>query len=154
LSERWPKEKSAKPKRVLDASQVTQIDILEEYQLLLVLSNKTLSSYPLEALYVSESQNPLARRPKKIQGHSNFFKAGIGLGRHLVCSVKTSAMSTTIKVYEPMDNLAKRQKTPLGRMFQGGQDALKLFKVLSCCVRSHPYVTDSFRLHLGILYSC
>ncbi|KAL2010279.1 hypothetical protein VTN00DRAFT_6086 [Thermoascus crustaceus] len=129
LADRWPKDKSAKPRRVLEISQVTQIDTLEEYQLLLVLANKTLSSYPMEALEATEGQNPLARRPKKIQGHANFFKAGIGLGRHLVCSVKTSALSTTIKVFEPMDNLAKGKKKPaLSKMFQGGQDTLKPFK--------------------------
>jgi RHO1 GDP-GTP exchange protein 1/2 len=129
LSDRWPKDKSVRPKRILDANQVTQIDTLEEYQLLLVLSNKTLTSYPLEALDLTD-QNPLAKRPRKIQGHANFFKAGIGLGRHLVCSVKTSALSTTIKVYEPMDNLSKGKKKPaISKMFQGGQDALKPFKV-------------------------
>ena len=129
VSDRWPKDKSAKPKRVLDASSVTQIDMLEEYQLLLVLSNKTLTSYSLEALDTT-NQNPLAARPKKIQGHANFFKAGIGLGRHLVCSVKTSALSTTIKVYEPMDNLVKgKKKGAMSKMFQNSQDALKPFKV-------------------------
>ncbi|OJD24307.1 hypothetical protein ACJ73_04334 [Blastomyces percursus] len=128
ISERWPKDKSAKPRRVLDASGVTQIDALEEYQLLLVLANKTLSSYSMEALDTSENQNPLVRRPKKIQGHTNFFKSGIGLGRHLVCSVKTSALSTTIKVYEPVENLAKGKKKPLSKMFQSGQDAFKPFK--------------------------
>ncbi|PKY06675.1 CNH-domain-containing protein [Aspergillus campestris IBT 28561] len=129
LSDRWPKDKSAKPRRVLDASQVTQIDTLEEYQLLLVLANKTLTSYPMEALEINESQNALAKRPKKIQGHANFFKAGIGLGRHLVCSVKTSALSSTIKVYEPMDNLAKgKKKSAVSKMFQSGQDTLKPFK--------------------------
>jgi hypothetical protein len=129
LSDRWPKDKSAKPRRVLDASQVTQMDTLEEYQLLLVLSNKTLFSYPMEALDVGEGQNTLAKRPKKIQGHANFFKAGIGLGRHLVCSVKTSGLSSTIKVYEPMDNLAKgKKKSAVSKMFQSGQDTLKPFK--------------------------
>lgn len=125
----WPKDKSAKPRRILDATAVTQIDTLEEYQLLLVLANKTLSSYPMEALDVGEGQNPLARRPKKIQGHANFFKVGIGMGRHLVCSVKTSALSTTIKVFEPMENLAR--KPALGKMFRGGQESLKPFKVSS-----------------------
>ncbi|KAJ5647406.1 hypothetical protein N7490_003778 [Penicillium lividum] len=129
ISDRWPKDKSAKPRRVLEASQVTQIDILEEYQLLLVLANKTLSSYPMEALELTEGQNAMAKRPKKIQGHANFFKAGIGLGRHLVCSVKTSALSSTIKVYEPMDNLAKgKKKSAVSKMFQSGQDTLKPFK--------------------------
>lgn len=129
MADRWPKDKSAKPRRILDATAVTQIDTLEEYQLVLVLANKTLSSYPLEALEVNEGQNPLARRPKKIQGHTNFFKVGIGLGRHLVCSVKTSALSTTIKVYEPMENLARGGRKPaLGKMFRGGQETLKPFK--------------------------
>ncbi|KAB8074350.1 CNH domain-containing protein [Aspergillus leporis] len=129
ISDRWPKDKSARPRRVLDVSQVTQIDTLEEYQLLLVLSNKTLSSYPMEALEIGEGQNTVAKRPKKIQGHANFFKAGIGLGRHLVCSVKTSALSTTIKVYEPMDHLAKgKKKSAVSKMFQSGQDTLKPFK--------------------------
>ena len=133
LSDRWPKDKSARPKRILDANQVTQIDTLEEYQLLLVLSNKTLTSYPLEALDLND-QNPLAKRPRKIQGHANFFKAGIGLGRHLVCSVKTSALSTTIKVYEPMEYLTKGKKKPaISKMFQSGQDALKPFKVILPC---------------------
>ncbi|EZF30863.1 hypothetical protein H101_05506 [Trichophyton interdigitale H6] len=128
VSERWPKDKSATPKRVLEANAVTQIDTLEEYQLLLVLANKTLSSYPLEALDTSDNQSAMVRRPKKIQGHANFFKSGIGLGRHLVCSVKTSTLSTTIKVFEPMENLAKGKKKPLSKMFQTGQDALKPFK--------------------------
>jgi RHO1 GDP-GTP exchange protein 1/2 len=129
IADRWPKDKSARPKRILDANQVTQIDALEEYRLLIVLSNKTLTSYSFEALDAN-NQNPLATRPKKIQGHANFFKAGIGLGRHLVCSVKTSTLSTTIKVYEPMDNLARGNKKPgISKMFQSGQDALRPFKV-------------------------
>lgn len=133
IADRWSKDKSVKPKRILDATQVSQIDTLEEYRLLLVLSNKTLTSYPFEALDAN-NQNPLATRPRKIQGHANFFKAGIGLGRHLVCSVKTSALSTTIKVYEPMDDLTKGKKKPaISKMFASGQDALKPFKV-SCLV--------------------
>jgi hypothetical protein len=129
IADRWPKDKTVKPRRILDATQVSQIDTLEEYRLLLVLSNKTLTSYPFEALEPN-NQNPLATRPRKIQGHANFFKAGIGLGRHLVCSVKTSALSTTIKVYEPMDDLHRGKKKPaISKMFATGQDTLKPSKV-------------------------
>ncbi|KAK5944829.1 RHO1 GDP-GTP exchange protein 2 [Knufia obscura] len=128
IADRWPKEKTVKPRRILDATQVSQIDTLEEYRLLLVLANKSLLSYPFDALDL-QNQNPLATRPRKIQGHANFFKAGIGLGRHLVCSVKTSALSTTIKVFEPTEDVARRNnRTGIGRMFAGGQDALKPFK--------------------------
>ena len=129
IADRWPKDKTVKPRRILDATQVSQIDTLEEYRLLLVLSNKNLTSYPFEALDAN-NQNPLATRPRKIQGHANFFKAGIGLGRHLVCAVKTSALSTTIKVYEPANDLAQGKKKPaISKMFAGGQDTLKPFKV-------------------------
>ncbi|KAG8525800.1 uncharacterized protein KY384_000560 [Bacidia gigantensis] len=129
VMDRKPKSTGAKPKRVLDAGSVTQIDVLEEYQLLLVLATKSLLSYPLEVLDTADSQSPMLKRPKKIQNHANFFKAGVCMGRHLVCSAKMSGISTTIKVYEPSDAITKNKKKPaIGRMFQGNQDALKPFK--------------------------
>lgn len=130
LSDRRPKDPSARPRRVLDATLVTQIDVLEEYQLLLVLANKNLLSFSLESLDANDSQAAMAKRPKKIQNHANFFKAGVCLGRHLVCCVKTSALSSTIKVFEPLETTMKNKKKPaFSKMFQGGQDALRPFKV-------------------------
>ena len=127
VTDRKVKEGLGVPRKVLDAPAVTQIEILEEYQLLLVLSNKALLSYSLSALDPNEPA--LARRPKKIQNHCNYFKAGICLGRHLVCCVKSSALSTTIKVYEPNDAMAKKTKQKgLGKMFGAGQDELRPFK--------------------------
>ncbi|KAI0837967.1 CNH-domain-containing protein [Hypoxylon sp. FL0890] len=121
------KVKDQAPKRVIEAQHVTQVDVLEEYGLLLVLSNKTLSSYSLSALDPNEPA--LAKRPKKIQSNCNFFKTGICLGRHLVCCVKSSALSTTIKVYEPNDSMSKGKKQKgFGKMFNAGQDELKAFK--------------------------
>ncbi|KAK7422334.1 RHO1 GDP-GTP exchange protein 2 [Neonectria magnoliae] len=115
------------PRRVLETASVTQIDILEEYQLLLVLSNKTLQSYPVSALNPDEPAQ--SKRPKKIQNHCSFFKTGICLGRHLVCCVKSSALSTTIKVFEPNDAMTKAKKQKgLGKFISGGHDELKPFK--------------------------
>lgn len=112
---------------MLDVTNVTQIDVLEEYQLLLVLSAKSLLSFPLSALDPNEPA--LSKRPKKIQSHCNFFKTGICLGRHLVCCVKSSALSTTIKVFEPNDAMSKGKKQKGFKMFNsGGQDELKAFK--------------------------
>ncbi|WZH49184.1 CNH domain-containing protein [Fusarium acuminatum] len=125
LSDR--KVKDQVPRRVLETASVTQIDILEEYQLLLVLSNKTLQSYPVSALNPDEPA--LSRRPKKIQNHCTFFKTGICLGRHLVCCVKSSALSTTIKVFEPNDAMTKNKKQKgIGKFISGGHDELKPFK--------------------------
>ncbi|EPE35045.1 DBL homology (DH-domain) [Glarea lozoyensis ATCC 20868] len=126
VSDRRAKDQAAKPVRVLDATSVTQIDVLEEYQLLLVLSQKSLLSYPLSALNPNEPA--LSKRPKKIQSHCNFFRTGICLGRHLVCCVKSSALSTTIKVFEPNDAMSKGKKQKGFKMFNSGQDELKAFK--------------------------
>jgi hypothetical protein len=121
------KAKDQQPRRAIEAQHVTQVDVLEEYGLLLVLSNKSLLSYPLAALDANEPT--LAKRPKKIQSNCNFFKTGICLGRHLVCCVKSSALSTTIKVYEPNDSMSKGKKQKgFGKMFNAGQDELKAFK--------------------------
>ncbi|MCJ1276690.1 RHO1 GDP-GTP exchange protein 2 [Puttea exsequens] len=129
VSDRKPKSPAARPKRVLDITNVTQIDVLEEYQLLLVLATKSLMSYPLEVLDPNDTQSPMLKRPKKIQNHANFFKAGVCMGRHLVCSAKMSGISTTIKVFEPLDTMSKGKKKPaIGRMFQSGQETLKPFK--------------------------
>jgi hypothetical protein len=130
VSDRRQKEPPTKPRRVLDVTNVTQIDVLEEYSMLLVLTNKTLVSFSLEALDSSDNQS-LIKRPKKIQGHTNFFKAGVCLGRHLVCCVKSSTLLSTIKVLEPSSPAAQGRGGRAFRMFQGGQDALKPFKVSS-----------------------
>ncbi|KAI9780556.1 MAG: RHO1 GDP-GTP exchange protein 2 [Geoglossum umbratile] len=127
VSDRRQKEPPTKPRRVLDVTNVTQIDVLEEYSMLLVLTNKTLVSFSLEALDSSDNQS-LIKRPKKIQGHTNFFKAGVCLGRHLVCCVKSSTLLSTIKVLEPSSPAAQGRGGRAFRMFQGGQDALKPFK--------------------------
>lgn len=95
--------------------------------MLLVLSNKTLYNYPISAL---DSPEPSSnKKGKKIQSHCIFFRAGICLGRHLVCCVKWSAITTTVKVYEPNDAMSKtRKQKGLGKMFNAGQDELKAFK--------------------------
>ena len=130
VSDRKPRQPSdSRPRKVLEANIVTQMEVLEEYQLLLVLSNKSLLSYPLEALDPN-NQSPLSKRPKKIQNHSNFFRAGVCVGKHLVCTAKTSGLSTTIKVFEPLDTMTNRTRGPgLSNLFKGTQDALKPFKV-------------------------
>ncbi|KAF1840083.1 Rho1 guanine nucleotide exchange factor 1 [Cucurbitaria berberidis CBS 394.84] len=127
IVERKPKDSSSRPKRVLDCKGVTQIDVLEQHQIVLVLADKTLYSYSLEALDVDEAQ-AIAKRPRKIC-HANFFKAGICLGNQLVAAVKTSALSTTIKVYEPKESMAnKAKKSGFTRMLSQGQDQLKPYK--------------------------
>jgi hypothetical protein len=131
VSDRKPKDTTlAQPKKVIEITKVDQVDVLEEYQMLLLLTEKTLMQVPLAGLDPDETT--LAnKRPKKIMGHTSFFKAGVCLGRVLVCSVKTSTLSSTVKVLEPQDTLSRGKKTPAYRKLlpQGGHEALKPFKV-------------------------
>lgn len=86
-------------------------------------------TFPLEAF---DSKDPLAglKRAKKISSHTSFFKAGICLGKVLVCVVKSSPLSSTIKVLEPIDqNIRGRSKPTFRKILQGGNDTLKLFRV-------------------------
>ncbi|KAG4304085.1 hypothetical protein PORY_002449 [Pneumocystis oryctolagi] len=118
----------ATPVRVLAINGVTQIDVLEEYSILLVLADKTLYSYPMESLDLNDT-TLVNKRPKKIVGHANFFKSGLCLGKLLVCVVKSSVLSSTIKVLEPIESAYRGKKqVPFKFLLQGGQDVLKVFK--------------------------
>ena len=145
VSKRQPHNNAdAKPKKVLDLSNVTQIHVLEEYQLLLVLANKALLSFSVEALDTTDNQSPLVKKPKKIQNHASFFQTGVCVGRHLVCSAKTSGMTTTIRVFEPLDTMSANRRGPsLSRLFQGSQDALKPFKVRNPISRAFSSASSS-----------
>lgn len=129
MTERKPREPSVRPRRVLDIRSVSQIDVLEQHQILLVLSDKTLYYYSLDALNPDEGPLAPSKRGKKISG-ANFFKTGVFVGQHLVCCVKTNALSATVRVYKPVDSMmSNKKKSGLSKMLAGGQDVLKPFKV-------------------------
>lgn len=121
-------ETNRDPVKVLAMPDVLQVDVLEDYQLLILLSERVVSTVPLDAL---EPKDPTAglKRAKQISSHTSFFKAGVCLGKVLVCIVKSSPLSSTIKTLEPIDQSVRaRSKPTLRKRLQGGIDTLKLFK--------------------------
>ena len=72
------------------------------------------------------------RHAKKIASHTTFFKAGLCLGKTLVCVVKVSQLSGTIKVPESI-NYAVRGKSKLKskKLIQGRNDTLRLYRASS-----------------------
>ncbi|CAE6403655.1 unnamed protein product [Rhizoctonia solani] len=123
-----------KPARHLDLPDVQQIDILEDYQLLIVLSERSVITFPLDAF---ELDDPM-RRAKRIASHTSFFKAGYCLGRTLVCVVKASSLSSTIKTLEPIDQAIRGKNKPtFKKLLQGGNDTLKVFKEFYIPTESH-----------------
>jgi len=122
------KDSSREPVKVLALLEVTQIDILEDYQLLIALAERQVITFPLEAL---DPIDPMAglKRAKRISNHTSFFKAGHCLGKVLVCIVKSSQLSSTFKTLEPIDqNIRGRSKPTFRKLLQGGNDTLKLFR--------------------------
>lgn len=130
VSDRRAKDGQKKElRKVLDVAKVEQLDVLEEYSMLLILADKTVWSFPVEGL-LENNDALINKRPKKIIGHTNFFKAGVCLGRVLVCCVRSSTMSSVVRVLEPLDSLAKGKKQPaFKKLLQGGQESLKPYKV-------------------------
>jgi hypothetical protein len=153
------------PVMVLSILDVTQVDVLEQFQLLIVLSGpsplssvfpfpprtfrsqsflalslpsteRSVQTFPLDAL---DPKDPTAalKRGKRISSHTTFFKAGVCVGKMLVCIVKSSPLSTTIKVMDPVE--APTKKKPQGAAFSklmpSRHDTLKAVKV-----RIFPYL--------------
>lgn len=119
---------TTQPVKVITLSNVTQIDVLEEYMTVLALSDKSLYSWPLDCL---DTPDPVAnsRRSKKVMGHINFYKVGICLGRILVCTVKSSSMTSTVRVMEPFDPQPRGKRQPaFSKLLKGQSEGLKLFK--------------------------
>ena len=117
------------PVKVLALTDVSQVDVLDDYGLLIVLSEGIVITFPLDAL---EAIDPMAglKRAKRISSHTSFFKTGVCLNRTFVCVVKTSPLSSTIKILEPIDqNVRGRAKPTFRKLLQGGNDTLQPYKV-------------------------
>ncbi|KAH9042293.1 CNH-domain-containing protein [Lactarius hengduanensis] len=121
---------------VLALTDVAQVDVLDDYGLLIVLSEGQVITFPLDAL---EAMDPLAglKRAKRIAAHTSFFKSGVCVGRTFVCVVKTSPLSSTIKIFEPIDqNVRGRNKPTFRKLLQGGNDTLRIYKEFYIPVQS------------------
>lgn len=123
-------EKLREPVKVISLADVTQVDVIEDFQLLIVLHERTVTSFPLDCLDPNDPTAAL-KRGKKIASHTTFFKSGICLGKVLVAVVKSSTLSSTIKVFEAIDqtNRGKKPQASFMKRLNGANEALKLFKV-------------------------
>ncbi len=70
-----------------------------------------------------------ARRGKKIGSHVSFFKQGVCADRTLVCAVKSTTLTATIKVLEPMGLGVSNLRGKIGKLFRATNDSLRVFKV-------------------------
>lgn len=92
-----------------------------------------MQTFPLDSL---DPKDPTAalKRGKRISSHTTFFKAGQCLGRTIVCIVKSSPLSTTIKTMDPVEAPVKKkpQGAAFSKLMPNRHDTLKVFKVSAC----------------------
>ena len=123
-------DKLREPVKVINLLDVTQVDVIEEFQLLIVLHERSVTTFPLDCLDPNDPSAAI-KRGKRISSHTSFFKSGTCLGKTFVAVVKSSTLSSTIKVLEPIDQTirGKKPQTSFMKRLNGGNEALKLFKV-------------------------
>ncbi|KAI8637500.1 CNH domain-containing protein [Parasitella parasitica] len=90
-------------RKVLSSDNVTQLAVLERFNILLVLADKTLKAYPLDLLNTSTAFN--AKSPKKLGQelgqHVHFFQVGVCNNKELVVFKKKKNTSSVFTSLEP-----------------------------------------------------
>lgn len=96
------------PINVIDKPNVTQIEVLDDYQTLLAICDKKLYCWPLDVLE-SFNVKENSKKGKELLTHVSFFKVGVCDGKRLVCAAKNGS-SHSIKIFEPIDPRKKIAK--------------------------------------------
>ena len=132
---------SSKPQKVLSIAKVSQVQVLEEAQLLLVLADRTLWEYSLNVLNNKPDQQSAGRR---VQGHVPHFHVGTSLNRKLVCVPKVSTLSTTITLFEPSrpQELLLKNKKFLGKLVRIPASDIHLKRFKDCYVPSEAWAVE------------
>jgi hypothetical protein len=92
-------------KRVIPLDKITQIELMEDSQLL-VLADKTLWTFPLEDILDFSDKSPmLMKKGRTISTNTAFFHVGECMNKTMVCIAKPNTLATTtIRVLERLDS--------------------------------------------------
>ncbi|KIK53944.1 hypothetical protein GYMLUDRAFT_49117 [Collybiopsis luxurians FD-317 M1] len=107
-------------RRVLHLKMVTQCAMLEDFGIFLVLADKSLFAYHIEALVPSSpSSSNSSQTPQKLSGNKDvyFFSVGTLHGRTLVIYMKKKGLDSIFHVVEPvLERINERSRAPQGLM--------------------------------------
>ncbi|KAJ3805231.1 hypothetical protein F5876DRAFT_82008 [Lentinula aff. lateritia] len=105
-------------RRVLHLKLVAQCAMLEDYGIFLVLADKSLFAYHIEALVPSSFQSASTSQvPQRLNGNKDvhFFTVGTLHGRTLVIYMKKKGLDSIFRVLEPVsEKIKERAKPPSG----------------------------------------
>lgn len=128
---------------------VAQIEVLEHSNILLVLSESDLLVFPLEEL-ISPDPSTAQSRKKRIASLISFFKSGVCKDRTLICAVKTSAISSTVKIFEPITPQTLSQHKPaLRKLLQSEGNMVKMYKEFYIPVEAYSITMLQTRICIG-----
>ncbi|KAJ4355451.1 Rho guanine nucleotide exchange factor [Didymosphaeria variabile] len=110
--------------KAIQIPKVTQIAVLEQFSLMLLISDKSLIAYHLDAVCpvsgVPPSNDSTRRAPQKLSGARDigFFATGVMKDRTLVFYKKREGLSSTFKVLEPVYQKSTEKKS---RIWKSGR---------------------------------
>ncbi|KAF3045191.1 hypothetical protein E8E12_010547 [Didymella heteroderae] len=110
--------------KAIQIPRVTQIAVLEQFSLMLLISDKSLIAYHLDAVCpvsgVTPSSDSTRRAPQKLSGARDigFFATGTMKDRTLVFYKKREGLSSTFKVLEPVYQKSTEKKS---RIWKSGR---------------------------------
>ncbi|KAF7721428.1 RHO1 GDP-GTP exchange protein 2 [Apophysomyces ossiformis] len=106
-----PEDGSFRLVLVMPMSEVTQIGVLQEHHVLLVLADKTLLAYALDDLDPSINRRQPEKRPfYKLGHHISYFNTGKCSNRPLVVAMKRKGMDSHFKAFEPVCGDLRHEK--------------------------------------------
>ncbi|KAJ5756515.1 hypothetical protein N7533_006058 [Penicillium manginii] len=118
--------------RAIPILRVTQIAVFEEFNLFLLISDRSLIAYHLDVVCpasggASQSQDSARRAPQKLSGtrEVGFFAAGRMKDRYLVLYKKRDGLSSTFKVLEP---ILQKSASSKSRFFQSRRSQTEFFR--------------------------
>ncbi|KAK2462748.1 hypothetical protein APHAL10511_005266 [Amanita phalloides] len=105
-------------RRVLHLKMVTQCAMLEAFGIFLVLADKSLFAYHIEALVpTSPHASPASQVPQKLNGSKDvhFFRVGTLHNRTLVVYMKKKGLDSIFRVLEPVgEKINQNVRAPIG----------------------------------------
>lgn len=115
-------------RKVLHLKHVTQCAVLESFGIFVVLADKVLISYSLEALVPTTASSGLTLRPpQKLSGNRDvlFFNVGVLKDRTLLIYMKKKANESVFRALEPVLNAPRGTEGKSGSGFFGkfGKDS-------------------------------
>ncbi|KAF5361832.1 hypothetical protein D9756_002261 [Leucocoprinus leucothites] len=89
----------SQPEKQFHLPEVLQIEVLEEYGILLILSERQVIAFPVDTLNTRDTPVEL-KHGKHLSPHASFFKCGTCLGKTIVCIVRATDLSSTLRLME------------------------------------------------------